>query len=47
MFDQLLDPPEGRGYERERFDDMVDESVLFLTAGADTTDNQLQFAMWY
>ena len=47
VFDQLLNPPVGRGYERATFDDMVDEALLFLTAGADTTANQLQFAMWY
>ena len=47
VFDQLLNPPEGRGFEPATFDDMVDDALLFLTAGADTTANQLQFAMWY
>jgi cytochrome P450 len=42
----MLNPDPSKGLKRLTFDDLVDETMLVIAGGGDTSANMIQFAVW-
>ncbi|KAI5788384.1 cytochrome P450 [Geopyxis carbonaria] len=46
VFDALLNPDESKGYTRPPREDLIDETMLVIAGGGDTSANMIQFAVF-
>jgi cytochrome P450 len=46
VYDAMLNPDPSKGLKRLTFDGLVDETMLVIAGGGDTSANMIQFSIW-